>query len=106
MVVNYPIIDADGHVMETDAELREFLEGRYRTIEALKDASTKSKNSKLEIRNNFKIQKRERFSTNPVRISSLGFMRFSLFRISIFEFRIFFAPSGATSVVVILNIKS
>jgi uncharacterized protein len=30
MDVNYPIIDADGHVMETDAELREFLEGRYR----------------------------------------------------------------------------
>ena len=30
MNVNYPIIDADGHVMETDAELREFLEGRYR----------------------------------------------------------------------------
>ena len=30
MKVNYPIIDADGHVMETDAELREFLEGRYR----------------------------------------------------------------------------
>jgi predicted TIM-barrel fold metal-dependent hydrolase len=29
MHVNYPIIDADGHVMETDVELREFLEGRY-----------------------------------------------------------------------------
>ena len=29
MNVNYPIIDADGHVMERDAELREFLEGRY-----------------------------------------------------------------------------
>src|SRR5919109_1776216 len=30
MNVNYPIIDADGHVMEKDTELREFLEGRYR----------------------------------------------------------------------------
>ena len=30
MNVSYPIIDADGHVMEKDAELREFLEGRYR----------------------------------------------------------------------------
>src|SRR5437899_11800196 len=30
MNVNYPIIDADGHVMEKDSELREFLEGRYR----------------------------------------------------------------------------
>ena len=30
MKVDYPIIDADGHVMETDAELRDFLEGRYR----------------------------------------------------------------------------
>jgi len=29
MNVNFPIIDADGHVMERDAELREFLEGRY-----------------------------------------------------------------------------
>jgi predicted TIM-barrel fold metal-dependent hydrolase len=30
MNIDYPIIDADGHVMEKDAELREFLEGRYR----------------------------------------------------------------------------
>jgi predicted TIM-barrel fold metal-dependent hydrolase len=30
MNVSYPIIDADGHVMEKDSELREFLEGRYR----------------------------------------------------------------------------
>ena len=30
MNVSYPIIDADGHVMEKDAELHEFLEGRYR----------------------------------------------------------------------------
>ncbi len=29
MKVGYSIIDADGHVMERDAELREFLEGRY-----------------------------------------------------------------------------
>ena len=29
MNANYPIIDADGHVMERDTELREFLEGRY-----------------------------------------------------------------------------
>lgn len=30
MKVPHPIIDADGHVMEKDAELHEFLEGRYR----------------------------------------------------------------------------
>jgi len=30
MDAGYPIIDADGHVMEKDAELHEFLEGRYR----------------------------------------------------------------------------
>jgi predicted TIM-barrel fold metal-dependent hydrolase len=29
MNVSYPIIDADGHVMERDTELREFLESRY-----------------------------------------------------------------------------
>jgi len=30
MKLSYPIIDADGHVMEKDSELHEFLEGRYR----------------------------------------------------------------------------
>ena len=30
METNYPIIDADGHVMEKDSELHDFLEGRYR----------------------------------------------------------------------------
>jgi len=32
MKVAYPIIDADGHVMEKDAELHDFLEGRYRDM--------------------------------------------------------------------------
>ncbi|HXG53329.1 MAG TPA: amidohydrolase family protein [candidate division Zixibacteria bacterium] len=30
MSTGYPIIDADGHVLERDAEIREFLEGKYR----------------------------------------------------------------------------
>src|SRR3990172_11612230 len=30
MKTTYPIIDADGHVLEKDSELHEFLEGRYR----------------------------------------------------------------------------
>jgi predicted TIM-barrel fold metal-dependent hydrolase len=30
MKPNYPIIDADGHVLEKDSELHDFLEGRYR----------------------------------------------------------------------------
>ena len=30
MSVQYPIIDADGHVLEKDSELHDFLEGRYR----------------------------------------------------------------------------
>ncbi len=30
MGVGYPIIDADGHVLEKDSELHDFLEGRYR----------------------------------------------------------------------------
>lgn len=30
MNIGYPIIDADGHVLERDAELHEFLEGRFR----------------------------------------------------------------------------
>jgi len=29
MNVNYPIIDADGHVLEKDSELHDYLEGRY-----------------------------------------------------------------------------
>jgi uncharacterized protein len=29
MKVNYPIIDADGHVLEKDSELHDYLEGRY-----------------------------------------------------------------------------
>ena len=30
MKTGYPIIDADGHVLEKDTELHDFLEGRYR----------------------------------------------------------------------------
>ena len=30
MNVNYPIIDADGHVLEKDRELHDYLGGRYR----------------------------------------------------------------------------
>lgn len=30
MATDYPIIDADGHVLEKDSELHDFLEGRYR----------------------------------------------------------------------------
>ncbi len=30
MKTTYPIIDADGHVLEKDTELHDFLEGRYR----------------------------------------------------------------------------
>jgi hypothetical protein len=29
MDVTYPIIDADGHVLEKDRELHDYLEGRY-----------------------------------------------------------------------------
>ena len=29
MSVNYPIIDADGHVLEKDRELHDYLGGRY-----------------------------------------------------------------------------
>ncbi len=32
MKIDYPIIDADGHVLEKDAELHEFFEGRYRNM--------------------------------------------------------------------------
>jgi len=32
MGLSYPIIDADGHVLEKDAELADFLEGRYREM--------------------------------------------------------------------------
>ncbi|MFQ5683236.1 MAG: amidohydrolase family protein [Candidatus Binatia bacterium] len=32
MSVDYPIIDADGHVLERDAQLHEFLEGRFRKV--------------------------------------------------------------------------
>ncbi len=32
MKPNYPIIDADGHVLEKDYELADFLEGRYREM--------------------------------------------------------------------------
>ena len=32
MKLAYPIIDADGHVMEKDSELHDFLEGRYRKM--------------------------------------------------------------------------
>src|SRR5262245_54592093 len=30
--ISYPVIDADGHVMEKDGELHDFLEGRHRGL--------------------------------------------------------------------------
>ena len=48
MNVNYPIIDADGHVLEKDRELHDYLDGRYPARPAFETYSLFSFAGRLE----------------------------------------------------------